>query len=556
MVALMLLVLVPDTAAVPPGLPREAPMDVAARPPSTSPYPQLVTDAQSTTGPEPPPGVSVPGLRRASPQAVVVPGVPAYDWHHGCGPTAAGMVIGYWDGNGFDLLVPGSAATHTLAVSHMIASEGSASNYSDYCLPLDCDPYVRPDKSEPPEGDEHPDDCVADFMKTSQSHYSNCYGWSWFSPVGPAMESYVHLMGSPAYHATSDNLYMGSTLNWDVFRAEIDAGRPLVLLVDTGGDGRTDHFVTAVGYDVVEDTLLYGCYDTWSFTVRWEEFAPLANGQPWGIYGAVALRIVRAPTAIEVSGPLTGTAATAYSFTATVSPVTATLPLTYVWRVANRPPATHTSGLSDTLVLSWHVSGPQLITVTAVQDDVAVTGTHTITIHAPPEADFVAWPTKGLPSLAVTFTNTSRYDYETSLWSFGDGITSAVESPTHTYGLLGVYTVALTVGGPYGAGTLTRPHWIRVVPALARFAITPARGAAPLNVTFTNTSVGSYTTSLWEFGDGWTSTLPHPTHTYTSRGKYDVRLTVSSMQGSDSLVRSGYISVWTAHYLPLVLCGP
>jgi len=38
--------------------------------------------------------------------------------------------------------------------------------------------------------------------------------------------------------------------------------------------------------------------------------------------------------------------------------------------------------------------------------------------------------------------------YIVSLWDFGDGITSTLQSPTHTYTAPGVYTITLTVGGP------------------------------------------------------------------------------------------------------------
>ncbi|MBN2705671.1 MAG: hypothetical protein JXR89_04435, partial [Deltaproteobacteria bacterium] len=56
--------------------------------------------ACSTTGPEPPPGVEPPKTvydRRAIVDETEIAGVPAYDWRHGCGPTALGMVVGYWD---------------------------------------------------------------------------------------------------------------------------------------------------------------------------------------------------------------------------------------------------------------------------------------------------------------------------------------------------------------------------------------------------------------------------------------------------------------------------
>lgn len=251
-------------------------------------------DAQSTTGPTPPPGVDVAGISFSPQAAVVISTVPPYLWHHGCGPTAAGMVIGYWDGHGFGSLVPGDASTQTTAVDEMIASEGPASNYTDYCIPIDHYPDLFPDKSENPPGDEHPDECVADSMKSSQSYHQNRYGWSWLSHMGPAMKDYVDALGQNDYLVTVNNLYMWwyPWLDWDLFRAEIDAGRPVVLLVDTNADGSTDHFVTAVGYDTVGGIRKYACLNTWDTEVHWFDFAPIEDGQPWGIYGAVTFRIL------------------------------------------------------------------------------------------------------------------------------------------------------------------------------------------------------------------------------------------------------------------------
>lgn len=79
-----------------------------------------------------------------------------------------------------------------------------------------------------------------------------------------------------------------------------------------------------------------------------------------------------------------------------------------------------------------------------------------------PTANFTASPTEGLAPLAVVFTNTSSGDYTGSLWDFGDGVTSTLENPTHTYSLPGAYTVTLTVGGLGGQDTLTRSNYITV----------------------------------------------------------------------------------------------
>jgi hypothetical protein len=60
----------------------------------------------------------------------------------------------------------------------------------------------------------------------------------------------------------------------------------------------------------------------------------------------------------------------------------------------------------------------------------------------------------------------------------------------------------------------------------AGFEAGPVIGSAPQTVVFTNTSSG-HDTSLWSFGDGMTSPLPSPTHTYTMPGSYTATLTVS-----------------------------
>jgi hypothetical protein len=246
-------------------------------------------DAQSTSGPTPPPWFIREEARGTPLAPVLIPDVPFYIWHHGCGPTSAGMVLGYWDGKGFDFLIPGNAQSQTSAVDAMIATEGPASNYTDYCLPIDSFPNLRADKSEDPPGDEHPNNCVADYMLTSQSASNNYYGWSWASDVGPAMKSYVDALGMPDCLVTQRMLRMGSTLTWDSFKAEIDAGRPMVLLVDTDGDNSTDHFVTAVGYD--DGTSEYACHDTWDSNVHWYEFQGMGSGRHWGVWGGTTFRI-------------------------------------------------------------------------------------------------------------------------------------------------------------------------------------------------------------------------------------------------------------------------
>ncbi len=78
----------------------------------------------------------------------------------------------------------------------------------------------------------------------------------------------------------------------------------------------------------------------------------------------------------------------------------------------------------------------------------------------------------------------------------------------------------------------------------ASFAATPRVGPAPLDVQFTDQSTpgsSSIASWLWDFGDGGTSTLQNPSHTYAVPGAYAVSLTVSGSSGSDEESRKPYI---------------
>lgn len=268
----------------------------AAPAPQVAPPPD---DAQSTTGPTPPMGLSLavsetPTLTLASNTV----NVPAYLWTHGCGPTAAGMVIGYWDAHGFSKLYPGTSnsSTQDSNVDEMIASSlQTYSHVNDYAYPIETDTSgMLTDNYLQLGYTPHTDNSLADFMLTSRSTRGNQYGWSYFSDVRPTFLNYVQYINSHydrAYHASSTNYYYSSSL-WSQYVAEIEAGRPVVFLVDSSGDGWTDHFVTGTGYGYSQGQPVYRLNHTWDRdTEYWAYFRPMQSGQYWGIYGMTTFRI-------------------------------------------------------------------------------------------------------------------------------------------------------------------------------------------------------------------------------------------------------------------------
>ena len=242
---------------------------------------------KTTTGPIPPASVTAPRASLAAAEGeTVLAGVPAYIWYRGCSPTAVGMVVGYYDAHGYDALIPGDASTQTGSVKQAIASADDGhgpGHYEDYALPIDSyGDSILPDKSEPPEGDEHASDCVADFIHTSWSYEGLRYGWSWVSNISPGFVGYVNHV-APDYQPTSEASWFGDQLTWGLFTGEIDAGRPMVFDVDSNGDGWCDHSVTAIGYRDSYGYPEYAMHDTWYTAVRWAHFRGASSDYGWGV---------------------------------------------------------------------------------------------------------------------------------------------------------------------------------------------------------------------------------------------------------------------------------
>ncbi len=148
----------------------------------------------------------------------------------------------------------------------------------------------------------------------------------------------------------------------------------------------------------------------------------------------------------------------------------------------------------------------------------------TVTVNQSAHAAYTGNPLSGCAPLNVTFLNTST-NAVSYLWNFGDGNTSQAVSPTHVYTTGGSDTVKLIA---YGAGGCNDTMKIVVnvlyfPPVHASFVVDTFSGCKPLVVHFTNTSTNA-TRYLWHFGDGGTSTLTNPQHTYYVSNNYNVYL--------------------------------
>ena len=169
----------------------------------------------------------------------------------------------------------------------------------------------------------------------------------------------------------------------------------------------------------------------------------------------------------------------------------------------------------------------------------------------PLSASFAAALQSGTVPFAVRFL-----DYSTGAvswtWDFGDGATSTEHAPAHTYLRIGRYTVSLTTADAAGRTVTETKHAYIVAteraptpaPGPAVFiSANRSEGPAPLVVEFSDESSGDPFAWFWEFGDGSTSVVQNPVHTYTSPGTYLVNLTVVASTGTARTQYPGRIEV-------------
>ncbi|MEZ6255162.1 MAG: PKD domain-containing protein [Patescibacteria group bacterium] len=168
----------------------------------------------------------------------------------------------------------------------------------------------------------------------------------------------------------------------------------------------------------------------------------------------------------------------------------------------------------------------------------------------PPNASFTVDNMTGVSPLFVNLVSTSTGYIDHFIWHFYDTpdnddsvLVSLFGAERYPFKLesIGSYNFGLTVRNSAGSSTFWFPDSITVLdkPKVLDFYTSAFSGNAPLDVRFINTSTSHYDDFAWDFGDGFSSSEKHPSHTYTSPGTYKVTLT----SNGDSKVREDYVVV-------------
>jgi len=302
--------------------------------------------------PSPPEGfsrqvASVPSPDRAAGTNVIA-SVPALIWSFGCSPTSAAMMFGHYDNAGYPNMYAGPTngglfpMTNAIWGTVVINGETRAlcplsatrlgldgrttsGHVDDYWIMMN-DPGPDPFIGKWPE---HAyGECTADYMGTNMSLLSNRDGFTsfFFYPDGTPLYDYtgsepsrrdgchgLRLFAESRGYAVDANFsqviygYEGNTqgFTFDNFKAEIDAGRPVMIHV-------TGHTMLGHGYDDLGSTVYF--HDTYDYS----NHAMTWGGAYLGMqhYSVSVVRLSPAPPVPPVAPVLT---ASTYGVTVTVA---------------------------------------------------------------------------------------------------------------------------------------------------------------------------------------------------------------------------------------------
>ena len=220
--------------------------------------------------------------------------VPTFDWSYGCSATSAAMMFGYYDNNGYPNVYTGptnggvvpmtNAVWGTgecpLSATHMgkdgLAVRGHVDDYWIEYGSKEPDPYVG-------KWDEHTlGNCTGDYMGTNQSKYGNTDGsttFYWYTNGDPLHDfTYyepesrdgchgMRLFFESRGYGVTDNYSQAikgakdtdptKGFTWEQYKAEIDAGRPVLIQVE-------GHTMLGYGYNDT-GSIIY-LHDTWDYS--------------------------------------------------------------------------------------------------------------------------------------------------------------------------------------------------------------------------------------------------------------------------------------------------
>ncbi len=340
------------------------------------------------------------------------------------------------------------------------------------------------------------------------------------------------------------NIDGGTSCNFSA-TGDITSTNPLLLpLGDYGGNTQTR------GLSFNSPALDAGSPTTCPSTdQRGTERPQDGNGDSAATCDIGAFELLRQTlTGVTISGDSEGLVNSSHTFVATILPVTATQPITYIWNATNQTtPITHTGkGITDSVSFSWSSEGAKVITVTVNNGLGSQTDTHafTVTTGIQSIADVsIAGATAGSLAGTHTFTATVspsnatlpitytwQADGQSSITHTVSGISDAV---SFHWTSEGTKTITVTVANV--AGSKVNTHTIR----LWRWYVNAANGNDSNDCQSAATACKTIGGAIGKAGDGDLITVA--AGVYTETNTLNKSLTITGA-GRDQTIVDGDVS--------------
>jgi hypothetical protein len=257
----------------------------------------------------PPPDILMP-VSNPGRSAVILPGVPAFNWCYGCSATSGAIIAGYYDNNDFPDMYTGPANGGLAPMNNSIWGYGECplsathqgydglterGHVDDFWVSVSSgqpDPYITGGWT--PHNYEN---CTADFMGTNQSALGNNDGSTtiYYNPSGDKLFNFQAPAGridgcaglrdffeSRGYDLVENYTQLipdvfGNVngFTFDNYKTQIDAGRPVMIHV-------MGHSMVGVGYD--ETGQVVYLHDTWDHNMHEMTWGGSYSGMDqWGV---------------------------------------------------------------------------------------------------------------------------------------------------------------------------------------------------------------------------------------------------------------------------------
>ncbi len=202
-----------------------------------------------------------------------------------------------------------------------------------------------------------------------------------------------------------------------------------------------------------------------------------------------------------------------------------------------------TSDVGQSVTKIFDSPGAFEVTLTATNAEGSDSDNAIITVvpgGLPPQAVIATIPTVIDVGQTIGLTSDSTNSPTATSWNFGDGSVDFGTEVFHAWDEPGEYRITLTVSNATGEDSTFRTIFVEpaIDPPVARFSESALTVIAGESLSFSDLSLNSPSSLVWEFGDGTTAQGANVTNIWTEPGQYTVTLTVSNEAGEDSAAKT------------------